>query len=39
MNEENTVWNLENAQKAAKDIQFWKAEYIKRNAMRSQCYK
>lgn len=39
MNEENTVWNLENAQKSAKDIQFWKAEYIKRNAMRSQCYK
>lgn len=39
MNEENTVWSLENAQKSAKDIQFWKAEYIKRKAMCSQDYK
>ena len=29
----NTLWNLENADQAAKDIQFWQAEYMKRQFM------
>lgn len=28
--EQETLWSLEKAEQSAKDIQFWKAEYMKK---------
>ncbi len=33
-----TLWNLENADQAAKDIQFWNSEYMKRKFMKERDY-
>ena len=34
----DTLWNLENADQAAKDIQFWNSEYMKRKFMKERDY-
>ena len=34
----NTLWNLEDADQAAKDIQFWNSEYMKRKFMKEGNY-
>ncbi|MGV6994648.1 hypothetical protein ACUZ9P_01985 [Desulfovibrio sp. QI0430] len=34
----DTLWNLENADQAAKDIQFWNSEYMKRKFMKEGNY-
>ena len=34
----DTLWNLDNAAQAAKDVQFWNSEYMKRKFMKEGNY-